>query len=598
MAIRRNAAEQGSNGADPSGNGKLRASTCGTPATALVQIERKRRELGVEHSLPRQPFTHFRRPIEPPFTAGQRRHTTILLGGLSPYHDKLVEAAVQSLGYNCKALPDVTIDSYTVGRRFTDPGLCNPTYFTVGNLVNHLQDLESKGMSRREIVDSHVFVTAGSCGTCRFGMYEAAYRLALGNAGFQGFRVLTFGTNKGIDQSTGEAAGLDMNLDFFLGLITALGLGDVLNQFKHRMRPYEVVPGSVDEAMDRVVSDFHSILKDRRRYELGDHWTRIFLRTSLEAPVRYVAKILHLARSDETTGGMKAARSALDEIELDPFRVRPIVRLVGEFWAQTTQGPGNFDIHRFLEREGAEVYVDRILFTRLAWELHQGKSRARDRMGLRGGDSRIRHYGDYYRKVGLLTLAERILRREDQRLIAALGGSLRPLVPQAEMVRIARPYWNWRTTSGESHLEIAENIYYHTHHLCHMVLSVKPFGCMPSTQSDGVQTRVVEDYPGMTFLPIETSGDGDVLAHSRVQMALGPARAKARWEMDQVLSDIRWTMEDLKAYAGDHPHIKRASYSVPHYPGIVGRAANFAYHVSELLDARPASLSMATRRAS
>jgi hypothetical protein len=200
--------------------------------------------------------------------------------------------------------------------------------------------------------------------------------------------------------------------------------------------------------------------------------------------------------------------------------------------------------------------------------------------------------------MGLLTLAERMLRRENDRLLEALGGTLHPMVPQSDLERIARPYWNWRTTSGESHLEIAENIYYHTHHLCHMVLSVKPFGCMPSTQSDGVQARVVENYPGMIFLPIETSGDGEVMAHSRVQMALGPARTKARKEMTDVLSDIPWRMGDLSAYADDHPHIRRVSYDVPQRHGIVGRAANMAYHVAHLLDERPAFESVAAGRTS
>ena len=110
---------------------------------------------------------HFRRPPEHPFTASQRRYTTILLGGLSPRHDRLVEAAVQSLGYRCKALPNVSLDSYTTGKLYGNNGLCNPSYFTVGNLVKYLQDLEAQGMSRREIIDTHVFVTAGSCGTRR-----------------------------------------------------------------------------------------------------------------------------------------------------------------------------------------------------------------------------------------------------------------------------------------------------------------------------------------------------------------------------------------------------------------------------------------------
>jgi predicted nucleotide-binding protein (sugar kinase/HSP70/actin superfamily) len=184
-------------------------------------------------------------------------------------------------------------------------------------------------------------------------------------------------------------------------------------------------------------------------------------------------------------------------------------------------------------------------------------------------------------------VAERILRRENNRLIEALGGTLHEMANHYELERLARPYWNWRTTSGESHLEIAENIYYHTHHLCHMVLSLKPFSCMPSTQSDGVQARVVEDHPGMIFLPIETSGDGEVIAHSRVQMALGSARVKARKEMADVLRTTRWTLADMKAYAADHPETKKASYKIPHHPGVVGRAANFALHISRLLDRRP-----------
>jgi predicted nucleotide-binding protein (sugar kinase/HSP70/actin superfamily) len=165
------------------------------------------------------------------------------------------------------------------------------------------------------------------------------------------------------------------------------------------------------------------------------------------------------------------------------------------------------------------------------------------------------------------------------------------MVPHREMEELSRPYWDWRTTSGEAHQEIAENIYYHTHHLCHMMLSVKPFSCMPSTQSDGVQARVVEDYPGIIFLPVETSGDGEVIAHSRVQMALGAARDRALKEMQEVLARTRWTLADMKAYAADHPEVTRGSYRVPHAPGVVGRAANLALHLSSRLDSRPVRVS-------
>ena len=133
-------------------------------------------------------------------------------------------------------------------------------------------------------------------------------------------------------------------------------------------------------------------------------------------------------------------------------------------------------------------------------------------------------------------------------------------------------------------MEVGKNVYYTVNHLCHMVLALKPFGCMPSTQSDGVQSRVVNKFKDMIFLPIETSGEGEVNAHSRVQMALAEAKAKARAEFDGVLEKTGKTLEELRNYVEQHPHLKRALYKVPHRDGIAGTAAQFAWHVSDLID--------------
>jgi len=113
---------------------------------------------------------------------------------------------------------------------------------------------------------------------------------------------------------------------------------------------------------------------------------------------------------------------------------------------------------------------------------------------------------------------------------------------------------------------------------------LKPFGCMPSTQSDGVQSRVVNKFKDMIFLPIETSGEGEVNAHSRVQMALAEAKAKARAEFDGVLQQTGRSLEELREYVEEHPHLKRALYKVPHRQGIAGTAAQFAWHVSDLIE--------------
>jgi hypothetical protein len=117
--------------------------------------------------------------------------------------------------------------------------------------------------------------------------------------------------------------------------------------------------------------------------------------------------------------------------------------------------------------------------------------------------------------------------------------------------------------------------------MAHMVLSLKPFGCMPSTQSDGAQSAVVAHYKDMIFLPIETSGEGEINAHSRVQMALGEAKVKAKNEFKDVLAKLGKSADELHAYVDRHPELSDALYKVPKYKGVVGTAANFAIHVTE-----------------
>src|SRR5882724_6685332 len=173
-------------------------------------------------------MTHFTKPIERPFKREDRATTTLLFGGFTFQHEKLIYAAFEGIGYKPEIVPTPNVAAFQLGKEYGNNGQCNPTYFTVGNLVQFLQELEKKGMAKQDIVDNYVFLTAGACGPCRFGMYEAEYRLALRNSGFDGFRVLLFQQSGGLSQ--GEAkAGLEMNLDFFLGILNALNMGDLIN---------------------------------------------------------------------------------------------------------------------------------------------------------------------------------------------------------------------------------------------------------------------------------------------------------------------------------------------------------------------------------
>jgi len=90
----------------------------------------------------------------------------------------------------------------------------------------------------------------------------------------------------------------------------------------------------------------------------------------------------------------------------------------------------------------------------------------------------------------------------------------------------------------------------------------------------------------MIFLPIETSGEGEINAHSRVQMALGEAKVKARMEFEQALKTTGKTLDDIKDYVAEHPELRSVFYPVPHRHGYAGVAATFALHVNDLMNGK------------
>ena len=554
-----------------------------------LEEERARlaRELGIEE-VEREPHA---RPVEHRFTVSQRPHTTVLYGGLTWKHEELIHGALEGLGYRPEALPCPDVAAFQLGKEYGNNGQCNPTYFTVGNLVQFLQGLEAKGMPRQDIIDKYIFVTAGACGPCRFGMYEAEYRLALRNSGFDGFRVLLFQQSGGFNQA-GEADGFEMNVDFFLGFLNALNMGDVLNDVGYQMRPFEIEEGATDRAMTQAMEDLKEVFRTHRNQRL-DGRMGAFLKSlpAVGGMAENAGKFADALLGKEYTGALAGVADNLRTVRVDRTRVKPIVKITGEFWAQTTEGDGNYRMFPFLEREGAQVLVEPI-GTWIMYMIHQAKQANTDRAGVSEDeampaawriDKRMAADLKARKKNAALSLAEAVFTREWNRLREALGNIPHELTDQYELQRIGHPMYNSRAGGGEGHLEVAKNIYYSNKDMCHMVLSLKPFGCMPSTQSDGVQSAVVNQYKDMIYLPVETSGEGEINAHSRVQMALGEAKVKAREEIERVLERTGRTLDEVREYAEEHPELQDPLYKVPHAKGVIGTAATFVVHVDELM---------------
>ena len=487
------------------------------------------------------------------FTKSEKSKVTLLVGGLTMAHDYFVEGALQNLGYNVVAMECPDNDALRVGKEFGNRAQCNPTYFTVGNLVKYLIHLRDvKGMSTADIIDKFVFLTAGACGPCRFGMYTTEYRKALRDAGFDGFRVMLFQQQGGLSQATGESSGLELGPPFFLALVRAVVSGDVLNAQSYRIRPYEVIPGSTDEALTRCKRIIYDALKDGRN----------------------VLYALHLSKQE------------LAKVKVDRTKIRPRTAIIGEFWAMTTEGDGNYALQRFLESENAEpdiqIVTAWILYN--IWEVHWDTENRASLRGADGGKYGLKdldEMGLFTRRVGLWA-ADKLLRGVFQTFAYAGGLKGYHLADMHEVAAVAEPHYNNDLRGGEGHMEVGKLILNVIKNKCNMTLSVKPFGCMPSSGvSDGVQSLITEKYPGTIYCAVETNGDGAVNFYSRVQMYLFKAKQVAQKEVDDALSKYGISIEDVQAYVAKHPRMASALYKPEHYAGCT--SADLIHTVGERL---------------
>ena len=573
-------------------------------STRLVQIQEPeiQQRLAAERMRLRklaglESHTHFHKPIERAFTAEERSRVTILFGGFTWKHEDLIRAVFQGCGYKCEKLAVPDVPAFQIGKEFGNNGQCNPTYFTVGNLVQHLQFLEKQGMPRQRILDDYVFFTAGSCGPCRFGMYESEYRFALKNAGYDGFRVLLFKDSDGIKAASGEP-GLKFSIDFGFGMLNALHMGDVINDLIYQIRPFEVNKGETDrifrETVDRLCED----LKNRDSFEIeqcAPEWAKPKFKSNkiLRNTFNVFGKMNEHLRGKDYLNALATARESMNSIEVDRTKVKPVVKITGEFWAQTTEGDGNFNMFAFLEREGAQVIVEPIA-TWVAYLMYQAKAHARAKWPVTRPHrdpkwwelkKQLANQMALRKKLMGIAVGEKMWYGLYHRVAKNLGGITHHLVSQPELAALAHPFYNQYARGGEGHLEVGKNVYYTVHKLCHMVLALKPFGCMPSSQSDGVQSAVINKFKDMIFLPIETSGEGEVNAHSRVQMALGEAKVKAKLEFEEALKSTGKSLDNIKEYIAEHPELRRPFYHVPHREGVAGTAAQFILHVSDRMNA-------------
>lgn len=498
---------------------------------------------------PATPVLPYRAYRPRPFTREERDHVTVLFGGLHWRAERVMQGSIEGAGYRVQPLPTATRQDLVTGRELADIGQCCPTSFTAGNLVNFLRErAQTEGADA--VSRNYVHVTAGACGACRFGQYHQSYELALNNVGLDAFRL--FLLDQGLGQRTQTGGGLDLDLPFVLGLVWSVIVTDVLQDLEYRTRVFEKVPGATEAATRQAVELLYEAFK-RRPQRGGKAWG---------------SALWHLG-TGYFVRAMHEVRALYDAVEVDRTRVKPVVKITGEFYLQTVEGDPNYNIHRWLESEGAEVYPAAVTVW-LDYLLRVAGQGFEDRLGLK---PRARF------KLAGVQLTHQLLRWTYNRMRRALNDVPHELPNQYELQRLAAPYYHSRLRGGEGDMLIGKALWAHLGKKAHMTCELSPYACMPNTMSIGAMAAVLGKHPDLLYAPLEIKGDAEIHALSRCQMILTEAKKRAQQEFDEVLERTGLKPEDLQQAAADRPELARATWHLPHR-GVVGTAANFALHVA------------------
>jgi predicted nucleotide-binding protein (sugar kinase/HSP70/actin superfamily) len=286
----------------------------------------------------------------------------------------------------------------------------------------------------------------------------------------------------GLDQGAAAGEGLELNLPFTLGAVWAIVLTDVLQDLEYQTRPYEVNPGETARVARECVELLHETF--RKRPSWGRKWGAV---------------AWHLA-TGHFVRAMREVRRRFGAIEVDRLRVKPIVKITGEFYLQTVEGDPNYNIHRWLESEGAEVYPAAITIW-LDYLMRLAAQQFEDHIGIER-HARL--------KLAGIRTGQALLRWTHGRMRRALNGVPRELPEQRELARLAAPYYHSRLDGGEGDMLAGKALWAYERRKAHMICELSPYSCMPNTMSVGAMAAVLGRHPDLLYAPLEIKGDAEV----------------------------------------------------------------------------------------
>ncbi|MCD7738201.1 MAG: acyl-CoA dehydratase activase-related protein, partial [Lachnospiraceae bacterium] len=407
------------------------------------------------------------RPLPAPspvkFFKKDKKVRTLLIPNISAEVSVLLCGILEKENFIVQSIPVGGLEEIGLGKKYVHNDICFPCQMVIGELIGALQ----KGNYALDEVA--VGMVKFQC-DCRMSHYAGLLRKGLDAAGFSQVPVLTTDMGDSKDMHPGVSL---LGVGAVLEAVWSFEMLDMLTELCRKIRPYEIHPGETDRVYQGCVRQ----IADGIRKGIGE--------------------------------ARRAFERCLDEmaaIPCDRSHLKPRVFVTGELLV--TYHPGsNFDIERYLEKNGMET-----VFPRITDQL---------RKDFRATECEI---SEYHANIFPYPFAVTWLFDEIQKKLEE-AAVRHPLYQKAmrprDMYQGVADIIPETLSCGEGWLMAAEIAHYAEEGVKRFVI-LQPFGCLPNhICGRGVIKKLKERYPDIQILPLDLDPDTSYAnVENRLQMLL------------------------------------------------------------------------------
>lgn len=400
-----------------------------------------------------RPVKKLSEPYKKKYEKKDRKERIVFVPNTSHAFARVMAAAMSSQGIRAVPLPVGREKAIALGKKYVHNDICFPAQVVIGEALEALETEEYKGMEKAIGMGKYV-------GCCRLTHYAALLRKALDEAGYKDVPILT---NDDVDDKNLHP-GFHLNLITAMKIAYALPMVDALEGLLRKIRPYELIPGSADQAFEKAMDEVIKAIGKKNPLQFK----------------KYFQKAI---------GYMK-------EVKYDRSNLKEQVLIVGEYLLNFHPG-ANHEIERYLEKNGFEIIEAKMSDVIQKTYFYQ-VAQAREYKVKKGLGQRM-----------FLETANAMfdLAHNFTNSVAKEHPLYQPAAKLKDFVQASDPVIHHTYDSGEGFLipaEIIEN----AKEGCRAFVILQPFGCLPNhIVGRGISKKIKQMFPDIHLLPLDYDPD-------------------------------------------------------------------------------------------